>query len=262
MGYQPMVASQARAGSPCHKGTVPMIKTFPIYWILIALVLPGAVARAAEENSARAGIGPVEPFIDGQTILVARLDTTRINFDSIEQWLGQAGQAQASVQNQLKPVRQWVENVRNSGGKSIYGVLSFGDTAGGEFFVVAPVENGVDARTLETALASLPVPHRLKTAHIGNAILLSDEPTLQKLNNFMPAPRPDIARAMVEDPAAALTAVVAPSNDTRKVIEAVMPRLPREMGGGPSTVLTHGLQWGTLNVHLPPQASLKFVAQS
>ena len=74
-----------------------MIKTFPIYWILIALVLPGAVARAAEENSARAGIGPVEPFIDGQTILVARLDTTRINFDSIEQWLGQAGQAQALV---------------------------------------------------------------------------------------------------------------------------------------------------------------------
>jgi hypothetical protein len=42
----------------------------------------------------------------------------------------------------------------------------------------------------------------------------------------------------------------------------MMPQLPEEVGGGPSTVITHGLLWVVASVDPPPKMALRLVIQS
>ena len=84
----------------------------------------------------------------------------------------------------------------------------------------------------------------------------------------LPAPsRP--ANPLGTDLAAALAAAGnahpcrggAPS-DTRKVVGETMPTLPPELGGGPTAVLTQGLQWVNLAIQLPPEGSIAMTVHS
>ncbi|MDB5291703.1 MAG: hypothetical protein JWL69_2944, partial [Phycisphaerales bacterium] len=48
----------------------------------------------------------------------------------------------------------------------------------------------------------------------------------------------------------------------RRVVEAMAPKLPKEVGGGPITVLTRGIMTGSVAVTLPPQPSVRIVIHS
>jgi hypothetical protein len=50
--------------------------------------------------------------------------------------------------------------------------------------------------------------------------------------------------------------------DSRRVLDELLPMLPAEVGGGPSTPLSHGLRWAALGVDLPPQPAVRLVIQS
>ena len=49
---------------------------------------------------------------------------------------------------------------------------------------------------------------------------------------------------------------------TRRVIEELMPLLPKETGGGPSSLLTRGISWAAAAIDLPPQPALRVVIKS
>jgi hypothetical protein len=57
-------------------------------------------------------------------------------------------------------------------------------------------------------------------------------------------------------------AVLVPSEDYRRVIEETLPVLPEEIGGGPSTVVTQGIQWAAVGFDAPMKMSLQLVIQS
>jgi hypothetical protein len=57
-------------------------------------------------------------------------------------------------------------------------------------------------------------------------------------------------------------ALLLPSSDTRRVVEEVMPQIPPQLGGGPSTAVTRGMLWAAVGVNLWPQAGVKVRVQS
>ncbi len=53
-----------------------------------------------------------------------------------------------------------------------------------------------------------------------------------------------------------------PPKHFARVIEETLPELPREIGGGPSTIITRGALWAAIGIDLPPKTSAKLVIQS
>ena len=41
-----------------------------------------------------------------------------------------------------------------------------------------------------------------------------------------------------------------------------MPQLPKEIGGGPSSIVTHGVSWAAVGIDLPPHLALHLVVKS
>jgi hypothetical protein len=56
--------------------------------------------------------------------------------------------------------------------------------------------------------------------------------------------------------------VLLPSTSSRQIVEQLLPTLPRELGGGPSTVLTRGIQWAAAGQEITPKMALHVVIQS
>ncbi len=86
--------------------------------------------------------------------------------------------------------------------------------------------------------------------------MCAPEATLRRFHDAKPTDRPDLSAALAAAGDATLAIALAPPADTRRVIEEAMPTLPPELGGGPTTVITRGLRWISLGVHLPPDASI------
>jgi prepilin-type processing-associated H-X9-DG protein len=53
-----------------------------------------------------------------------------------------------------------------------------------------------------------------------------------------------------------------PTTDSRRVFEEIMPQLPASIGGGPVTLLTHGIRWAALSIDLPPRMAIRLTIQS
>jgi hypothetical protein len=60
----------------------------------------------------------------------------------------------------------------------------------------------------------------------------------------------------------AAQAVLIPPAYTRRVIDELMPQLPKEIGGGPTSILTRGISWAAVGGDLPPHPALRAVIKS
>jgi len=247
-----------------------------IQYLLIAMLLAFSSRAAAAEPeappdaAARAAVAPVEPFIDGQTILVARLDTAAVDLGAVENWMKQAAQPPGpgagrfleGLHDGIGRLTTAQADFKKAGGRLLYVVVSFGDTPGGMAFVVAPIENGADAKAIEKVLSSWSSDPAVHAATISKAVVLPFGDALARLEHFTSAPRPELAKAFAEAGDAPLSAAIIPSEQVRRVVEAMTPKLPKDVGGGPITVLTRGMMTGSVAVRLPPQPSVRVVIHS
>ena len=53
-----------------------------------------------------------------------------------------------------------------------------------------------------------------------------------------------------------------PTAESRRCFEEMFPTLPKELGGGPSTVLTRGVRWAAVGIDGPPKLALTVTVQS
>ncbi len=90
------------------------------------------------------------------------------------------------------------------------------------------------------------------------------EPSRSKhrLKSLKPEDRPELAKAFAAAGDTAIQALFIPSNENRKVVEEIMPKLPQELGGGPITIVTRGALWAAVSVDLPPKTSVRATVQS
>jgi hypothetical protein len=228
--------------------------------LALALALP---ATAAEKFSPDAHARAVAPFVDGQTVGVARVDLTRIDPDALTATVAEAGKLEPEeVEALRRGLRDRLGGLTRAGGKEVYAVFSMADRPTDPPFVVVPLGPGADDRALRRALGRTGPFEHLRFETLGGAVVGASENTLKRLRGLKPAPRPELAAAFAAAGDTAVQVLLLPTADTRRVIEELLPTLPPEVGGGPSRTLTRGLRWAALGADLPPKLTLRLVIQS
>lgn len=251
--------------------------------LLAIVMLVGALAApsGAQQPAAKEGVWR---FVDGTTVAMVRLDVTAYDRKAFEQWVADVVKANVKDARTVEmvtrglrdtPVLAYPERLKEAGAKEAYGLFSFGDIPNSVGCLVVPVPPGADAERIARACFFLPVAKPAQEAGagplvlrdgkyfaavVGDAVIMSAG-SPERYTNFASADRPDLAAALKGAGDAPLTAAFSPNEDTRKVIEQMMPQLPPP-ASVPSTVLTRGLRYANAAVTLPPQVKLSAVVQA
>jgi hypothetical protein len=233
-----------------------------IAWILLlALAAPSLADDKKFDAETRAKA--VAPYLDEQTIAIGHVDLTRVDADAIAaKMIEYAKLKEEDIAGPKKEVGDWLAAWTKAGVREIYVVVSLADVPGLPPFVVVPLEGDTDAKVLGETLARAKPFREYKFATIGSALVGGGEKTLARLKSLKPDNRPELAKAFAAAGDTAVQAILIPTNENRRVVEEIMPKLPQELGGGPITIVTHGFLWGAVGVDLPPKPSLRATVQS
>jgi hypothetical protein len=229
---------------------------------LLLAIQPG-FAQPSANTTAPGSI--VAAFLDEQTLFVARLDMRQIDAAALIGTLGRlAPPDDQEFPKELTKLEQRAKDalrVLNTAGVSeLYAVVSLTDFPKEPLFVVAPVKPGSDSQAAATALQQL---FRFERADARpGLVVLGKTATIERLKTLRPVLRPEFAKGFERLGNAGLQVVFTASDDTRRVLREMLPRLPDEIGGGSGKTLADGLQWAAISVQLPPKLSLSATIQS
>ncbi len=233
----------------------------------LLLLLPAPLLSAEPRPEARAAA--VAPFLDEQTVAVARLDLTRIDLAAALQWVAKAGRLKAEQAQYLEEtfdlgaVKRVLGGLTGAGARDLYLVFSLEDVPQTPF-VVVPVPEGGDAAKVREQLQKIVSQYQKgwRAASHGRAVVGGSERALKRLQGLRPAPRPEVAEAFAAAGDTTAQLLFLPTDDLRRVFGEMMPTLPAAVGGGSSKPLTQGLRWAALGADLPPRPAFRLVLQS
>jgi hypothetical protein len=89
-----------------------------------------------------------------------------------------------------------------------------------------------------------------------------DQKTIARLESLKPDPRPELRAAFEAVGDSAIELLVLPTPTHREIARQMLPRLPKEVGEAPNTVITQGLVWAAVGINPPPNTVVRLVIQS
>jgi hypothetical protein len=230
----------------------------PLALILaLTLALPAAGADSEADARARA----VAPFLDEQTLAVARLDLTKLDAVTLATTLTDLGAIDADETQDIKArAARWLGDFTKAGGKDLYVIVSLADFPSFPF-VVVPLGEGADARAIAGLLDLPDLPAGLREK-VGEVVFAGSPAARERLRSLKPQARPELAQALAAAGDGAAQVALIPPAHLARVVEEMMPTLPEEVGGGPSKVLTRGVKWAALGLDARPKTALRLTIQS
>jgi hypothetical protein len=208
----------------------------------------------------------LSPYLDAQTLAVVHVDVSRVSVDPLIDSLNRLGKVDEHATAQLRQeAKHWIQDFTKAGGKDIYAIVSLADLPQAPFFIIpltATANAGELTRLLQARKAPLANARSDVVEKLGDSLFAGPRAALARLRAAQPQPRPDVAKAFAAAGDGTLQVVLVPTADAKRVVKEILPTLPRELGGGPITVLTQGVQWAAAAAEGPPQASLRILIQS
>lgn len=250
--------------------------------VVFTILTPWAMAAEPAPTAA-----VIAPFIDDQTVAIGWMNPAWLDLDAIEAMVVET--LKAANQGKLEDpsagdiaaakttAKAWLEEFTKAGGQDVYMIASLADLPEAEKpFVVAPLGPKADVQAISALLfsgrADGPTTTtdrkpgeaypRVAVERIGAAVVFGSGKTIERLKKLTPAARPEIAQAFGVAGGAPACIAVVPTADNRRVIEDMIPTLPRELGGDPITVVTRGAMWMALGIQTKGGVSAKVVVQS
>jgi len=222
--------------------------------ILVLLCWSPRLGSANPRESAAAAA----PFVEEQTIAVARVDLARVDVAATWRRLSDLLPAERLAQpfsQNTQELRQAAQAFQEAGGE-LYVVLNLADwPAPGPFFVVKSAANPA---VVNEALAYLKTETR---ELIGGAWFCGSAGQLRRIQQGPTAPRPELAAAFEAAGDTAAQCLLIPAADHRRVMAEMLPRLPDELGGGDGRALA-AIQWIAAGINLSPEATLNVSIQA
>jgi hypothetical protein len=224
-----------------------------MYRLSALAILVLALPAAADSSDART----VAPYLDDQTLAVVRVDATKWDADALATVLG-AGPDEP--QHVKASAGRWLTAFTKAGGKQLYIVFSLADLPAVPF-VIAPMGPGADATAL-ARLLDLPGVPAGPREKLGDAVFAGSAAARDRVRALKPVERPELASAFAAAGDGAVQLALIPPAPLVRVVDELMPVLPREVGGGPMRVLTRGLKWAALGLDAPPRMALRLHIQA
>ncbi len=231
--------------------------------LLWCLPLSAGAADAPKAFDPAARAKRIAPFLDPQTIAVAHVDLTRVR---VQPAVEQAAQWFPQVRKELLQaglgLNMGLTVLTATGASEVYAVVSLDDLNFSEDplpVLIFPLPEGNDGAPLAALLQNAPFP---VVRRMGNVMFVGTTRAWDRVQQTEAEARDELAAAFEAVGDTTAQAFFLPPRHTARVIEEMMPRLPEELGGGPSTTVTHGMRWAAVSLEGPPNLSLRLVVQS
>ena len=254
--------------------------TFMLRTLTLAVVL--LIATSARAAAPAAQADAIARFISPDTLVITHIDLTRTDpkasADQILLWLNRMKLEPDEMDHATRGLREGSQmlaaardKLAKAGCKHLYILTSLFDVPEGPGLLVATMEQGGDAQAISDVFVREPAQMRFggkpwpeKSEPQPGAVLFGSAGAIEraKASAAAPKPRAEVASALTVINDQPIQIVLAPTADARRVVESLFPRLPREVGGGPSTVVTQGAQWVALGLDLGDKPAVKLIIQS
>lgn len=222
------------------------------------LAMLSCSVAAAENGPGSDSARLLGPFFDEQTCLVVSIALpATVGEDYLAKVAGWLEQVRPNARQGANEFRLAMAALVRAGARNVYLLVSLADIPDGSPLLVIPAENERAAEPIIQYLRD----QGLAAERSHEVILGGDQETVDRVRQARPVARPEIGAALSAVEHGAIGVCFTPSEDQRQVLSAMLPRLPSEIGGGSTQVLTAGCRWATLNLD-PEKLTLKLVIQS
>ena len=226
--------------------------------VLVAAAICAAIPCESPGGEPVAKI--VAPYLDDQTVAIAHLDLAGIDVDAAVERIATATGIDAKMlADPRRSIREGLAMFRKAGATDLYAVLSLADLPNPGPFLLAP-RAGVNDDELKTALSFMRGGQTVEP--LDGVMFAGSKSARDRLRTLKPAPRPDLETAWQSVAGSPMQIAFIPGEDHRRVFTEMIPTLPKEIGGGPGTILTKGVRWAALGIDLKPKIVVKLVVQS
>ena len=205
----------------------------------------------------------VAPYVDDMTVAVAHVDLSRVAIGPLVEMLARlipdVKDLQGGLQAEAAKQMSSVQTVLQAGVKNVYITVSLGGPGPiPTVLAVFPLPATADEKAIRAALR---IPAEAGR-RIGDALVIRLPPTDNRPIEIRSSQRPELTAAFEAAGDGAAQGVLIPPAYTRRVIEELMPQLPKEIGSGPSSILTRGVWWAAVGIDLPPRLAMHAVIKS
>ncbi len=236
-----------------------------LVWIVILGFAVQSRAATASET--------IAPLMNETTVAVIRCDLEKVNIADIRKAItdsidsnksidkNQRREAIESMEEPMKIGERWLGDMKKSGGKEIYVLFDVTAMRYGPVLVV-PKTEGANVKSIGSLLHSGTVDGesgivdqaqvatrptgrgtQLQTAEVKNLIVHAPKTWIDAANKAASIDRPNLTKAFESAGNGPISVAVVPSDTIRAMLEQAMPVIPPEMGGGPVTDLSRGIEW-------------------
>jgi len=232
---------------------------------LLALLAVAGTTPAQEKFDSAARAKTIAPFIAEQTILVVHADLSRVKigrlFDELVEWMPEM---KREIDLPKMAAAGVLSSFAQAGGKEVYVLLSLADVSMAPphelpLTFIVPLPEGSDGKAMATVLGAIPLEAKER---LGGVFFVGSRAALERVKQGKPEVRPELARAFEAAGDSTAQVLLLPPKYARRVIEELMPTLPKVIGEGPSTIITDGLLWAAAGIDPPPRLSLRVAVQS
>jgi hypothetical protein len=235
--------------------------------VALVVILSVAFPAAAEDRKfdAEAASKAVAPFLDERTIALLHVDLDALDVDALVKKAELVATLEPAEKATLRNgLGNSVDALKKAGAQDVFVIASLTDLPAQGPFVVVPVGKEGDAAAVSELFKQLFPQPGSASAELGGAVVLGAEATVKRLTKLEPTPRPEIRKALAACGPGAAHLVLAPTTDTRKIVEEMLPKLPAELGLGDVSVkvLTRGCLWAAAKVEIDPDVKLQILVQS
>jgi Protein of unknown function (DUF1559) len=232
------------------------------FFALVTFAFFGLAGARADDARSRA----ITPFLDNDVFAVGRLDLEKVDVEKLVHTLVTDQEQAGEMSQKIAP---WIAALRKAGAKELYvlGILpELLSPSSSPFPLIVPLGEGADANAIGQLLCGaggVKGPVALPTcATVHNAVFAGTNEALDRVRQLKPVNRSELGAAFATLGDTSAELVLIPSVDTRRVVEEILPILPKELGGGPITGVTRGLLWTAAGLNPEPEPRLQFVVQA
>lgn len=237
------------------------MKLLTCYGCLLALAAASVCTGAETKFDAAARAKAVSPIVDEETAIVAHVDLSRMSPELLIGFLsGVLPNTLAEVRRSQGQLQGWCDALLHVGVKDVYFTITprvlYGSPKPGQLSWVLAFSSAQQEKAVRMVL-----PLKDEEWKKADGVLVI--PPYPYLGRGLPSvERPELIAAFEAAGDTAAQFILIPPADTQRVVGELMPQLPRELGGGPTSVLTHGIRWAATGIDLAPKRALRLVIKS